>query len=193
MILAAFHYLAAIAVLYFFLLAVSNIIWLRLSSRSPRRHSGGKVSVMIPARNEEKNIARCLDSLLHQTYTDYEILVLDDQSTDQTWPVIPRYAQDHPDRVRAVRGKPLPRTLWNGKAYAMHQLARLARGEYLLFTDADTVHSSESIAWAVTNLEWHRVDFISGYVHLRVALGGYPPKAPTDPHERISRMRFFKP
>jgi len=158
------HYLAAIAALYFFLLAVSNIIWLRLSSRRPRSRSGGKVSVLIPARNEERNIGRCLDSLLQQTYQDYEILVLDDQSTDRTWPILSRYAQDHPDRVQAVRGKPLPEACWSGKAHAMHQLAHLAHGEYLLFTDADTVHSSESISWAVTNLEWHRVDFISGYI-----------------------------
>jgi chlorobactene glucosyltransferase len=46
----------------------------------------------------------------------------------------------------------------------MQQLARHASGEYLMFTDADTVHGSESIAWAVTNLEWHRADCVSGYV-----------------------------
>ena len=162
--MAIYHYLAAIAVLYFFVLAVSNILWLRLSSRLPRRRSGGKVSVLIPARNEESNIACCLDSLLHQAYADYEILVLDDQSTDRTWKIISQYARENKNRVQAVRGKPLPTTRWNGKAFAMHQLARLAWGEYLLFTDADTVHSPESISWAVTNLEWHRVDFISGYV-----------------------------
>ncbi len=166
------HYLAAVAALYFFLLALSNIIWLRLSSRRPRSRNSGKVSVLIPARNEERNIGPCLDSLLHQTYQDYEILVLDDQSTDRTWPIISQYAKDHPDLVQAVNGKPLPRACWNGKAYAMHQLAHLARGEYLLFTDADTVHSSESISWAVTNLERHCVDFISGYIGQELASFG---------------------
>ncbi len=119
--------LAAIAAVYFFLLALSNIIWLRLSSRRPRSRNSGKVSVLIPARNEERNIGRCLQSLLDQTYQDYEILVLDDQSTDRTWPIISRFAQDHRDRIQAVRGKPLPEARWNGKAHAMHQLAGLAR------------------------------------------------------------------
>ena len=109
--------------------------------------------MLIPARNEERNICRCLDSLLQQTYQDYEILELDDQSTDRTWPILSRYAQDHPDRVQAVLGKPLPEACWNGKAHAMHQLAHLARGEYLLFTDADTVHSSDSISWAASHYE----------------------------------------
>lgn len=158
------HVLLALGGLYFFLLAASNIIWLRLSSRKPRRRSGKRVSVLIPARNEEANIARCLDSLLGQTYEDYEIIVLDDQSTDGTWEIIADYARRHPALIRAVRGRPLPKHGWHGKPHAMQQLTDLATGEYYLCTDADTVHAPDSVAWAVTNIEWHRVDFVSGYV-----------------------------
>jgi chlorobactene glucosyltransferase len=149
---------------YFLVLSISNVIWLRLSSRRPRVTQGKKVSVLVPARDEEKNIARCLDSLLRQTYTNYEIIVLDDQSTDATWEIISTYAERYPGVVRAVSGEPLPGSGWAGKPHAMQQLAALARGEYLLFTDADTVHGGESIAWAVTNMEMHRADCISGYV-----------------------------
>ncbi|HVP19845.1 MAG TPA: glycosyltransferase family 2 protein [Spirochaetia bacterium] len=150
--------------LYFLLLSASNVLWLRLSSLAPRLTHGRKVSVLVPARNEEKNIAQCLDSLLEQTYANYEILVLDDQSSDGTWTIIEDYGKRHADRVRAVRGEPLPGSGWSGKTHAMQQLARQARGDYLMFTDADTVHGRQSISWAVTNIEAHGADCISGYV-----------------------------
>ncbi|MGO9307475.1 MAG: glycosyltransferase [Spirochaetia bacterium] len=149
---------------YFLLLSLSNVVWLRLSSRAPSVKSGKRVSVLIPARNEEKNIRACIDSLLQQTYSNYEIIVLDDQSSDGTWGIITGYRDRFPDRVRVVRGEPLADNGWLGKPHAMQQLARHASGEYLMFTDADTVHGSESIAWAVTNLEWHKADCVSGYV-----------------------------
>ncbi len=151
--------------IYFVFLSLSNIAWLRLSSRAPRVRRGRKVSVLIPARNEEKNIAACLDSLLRQTYDNYEIVVLDDQSTDDTWGILAGYADRYPGKVRAVRGAPLADTGWLGKPHAMQQLAGQARGEYLMFTDADTVHGAESLAWVVTNIEFHRADCLSGYVH----------------------------
>ena len=150
--------------LYFLLLSASNVLWLRLSSLAPRLTHGRKVSVLVPARNEEKNIAQCLDSLLEQTYANYEIVVLDDQSSDGTWTIIEDYGKRHPDRVRAMRGEPLPGSGWSGKTHAMQQLARKARGDYLMFTDADTVHGRQSISWAVTNIEAHGADCISGYV-----------------------------
>ncbi len=156
--------LLVLGTVYFLLLSVSNIIWLRLSYRRPRRTSGGLVSVLVPARDEEANIARCLDSLLEQSYGRYEIVVLDDQSTDRTWEIVSGYAARHPGLVRVVRGRPLPREGWCGKPHAMQQLAEHAAGEYLLFTDADTVHGRDSVSWAVSNLEAHGVDFLSGYV-----------------------------
>jgi chlorobactene glucosyltransferase len=149
---------------YFVFLSLSNIAWLRLSSHQPRFLRGRKVSVMVPARNEEKNIRQCLDSLLDQTYVNYEIVVLDDQSTDGTWQILAGYAERFPGRLRAVKGEPLDGTGWLGKPHAMQQLSRHARGEYLMFTDADTVHGRESIAWVVTNIEAHRADCLSGYV-----------------------------
>ena len=163
-ILRLLPYLFAAGSAYFFVLALSNIIWLKASCRRPSRKGGPLVSVLIPARNEEGNIARCLDSLLSQSYENYEVLALDDCSTDCTWAIIDGYARHHPAQVRAIHGRPLPATGWNGKPHALHQLAGQARGEYLLFTDADTVHGPDSIAWAVTNLERHRVDFLSAYV-----------------------------
>jgi chlorobactene glucosyltransferase len=158
------HLFTALGALAILLLSVSNILWLRSSSYNPETRDLGKVSVLIPARNEEGNIGRCLDSLLDQSYPNYEIIVLDDLSEDRTWKIISEYALRYPQRVQTVRGAPLPRG-WCGKTHAMQLLSQHARGQYLLFTDADTIHSSESIAWAVANINKHRADFLSGYVY----------------------------
>jgi len=158
------HFLAAAGTLCILLLSLVNILWLRSSSYRPSSTGMGKVSVLIPARNEESNIRRCLESLLHQSYTNYEIVVLDDLSTDRTWEIVSEYARRYPDLLRAVKGAPLPRG-WCGKTHAMQLLSQHAQGDYLLFTDADTVHTHESIAWAVTNINKHRSDFLSGYVY----------------------------
>lgn len=158
--------------LYFLLLSASNVLWLRLSSRPPRIKRGRMVSVLIPARDEEANIGACIDSLLAQSYANYEIVALDDQSRDGTWKIIQGFARRFPDRVRGIRGEPLPAVGWRGKTHAMQQLARHARGEYLMFTDADTVHGPDSISWAVTNVEAHKADCISGYVFQELATLG---------------------
>jgi len=158
-------FIFVLGTLYFLFLSISNVLWLRLSSLRPRIKRGRMVSVLIPARNEERNIGPCLDSLLAQSYTNFEVVVLDDQSNDRTWEIIREYARRFPGRVKAIRGEPLPASGWRGKTHAMQQLAAHAQGEYLMFTDADTVHDSQSISWAVTNIQAHKADCISGYVH----------------------------
>ena len=150
--------------LYFLLLSISNILWLRCSSLPPKIFEGPLVSVLIPARDEEKNIGRCLVSLINQSYANYQIIVLDDQSSDHTWDIIAAFEREYPETIKAVKGKPLPGDGWTGKAYAMQQLSAHAKGDYFLYTDADTVHNKHSLSWAVTNMERHGVDFISGYV-----------------------------
>jgi len=158
------HILTAIGTLAILTLSLANILWLRSSGHKAVSADRGKVSVLIPARNEEANIRRCLDSLLDQSYPNYEIIVLDDCSQDRTWQIITEYARRSPLRFRAIRGAPLPHG-WCGKTHAMQLLSQYASGDYLLFTDADTVHSQESLAWAVTNINEHTADFLSGYVH----------------------------
>ena len=96
------------------------------------------LSVLIPARNEAHNIGRCLQSLLDQDYPITEILVLNDNSSDDTAAIVTRIARQDA-RVRMVSGEMLPQG-WMGKNYACHQLAELATGNWLLFTDADTDH-----------------------------------------------------
>jgi len=101
------------------------------------------VSVLVPARNEERSIGACLDSLTQQAYSDYEIIVLDDGSSDRTADIVRMHA-GRCDTVRIEAGRPLPPG-WFGKAFACVQLASLARGDLLIFTDADTVHAPTMI------------------------------------------------
>jgi chlorobactene glucosyltransferase len=147
---------------YFFILAAANILEMRRRTFPPELTGGPLVSVLIPARNEEKNIQRCLSLLENQSYQNYEILVIDDNSKDGTWAIMEGMARKNP-RIRIYRGAPLPGD-WYGKPYALQQLSREARGEILIFTDADTEHQFRSISWTVTNMRKSGADLISGYV-----------------------------
>jgi chlorobactene glucosyltransferase len=146
---------------YFFVTAVSNVVYLRRATRRPRIKDGPFVSVIVPARNEERSIGGCLKSLLAQDYTSFEVVIVDDDSEDGTAAVVSAVAAEDA-RVRLVRGAPLPSD-WLGKPHALAQGVAAARGEILLLSDADATHSPQSISWAVTNLEDHGADMLSGY------------------------------
>ncbi|MDR1868542.1 MAG: glycosyltransferase family 2 protein [Treponema sp.] len=147
---------------YFFILSLANHYEMWRFTHGPEIFDGPLVSVLIPARNEEKNIERCLNSLRNQLYKNFEILVINDNSTDGTERILEHIAAED-DRVKVFNGKPLPDD-WYGKPFALHQLSANAKGEILLLTDADTVHSPSSISWAVTNLQFLKADMISGYI-----------------------------
>ncbi|MHB8645192.1 MAG: glycosyltransferase family 2 protein [Thermomicrobiales bacterium] len=103
------------------------------------------VSVLVPARNEERSIGACLDSLTRQEYPTYEIIVLDDGSKDRTAAIArTSVEQSRSGSVRVESGQDVPPG-WFGKAFACDQLATLARGDVLIFTDADTVHAPTMI------------------------------------------------
>ena len=147
---------------YFFVFSLANHYEIWRFTLASEIFDGPMVSILVPARNEEQNIERCLNLLRNQVYKNYEILVLDDNSTDQTMNILNRIAAAD-SRVRVINGKPLPDD-WYGKPFALHQLAQEARGEILVFTDADTIHTPTSIAWAITNLQGLKADLVSGYI-----------------------------
>ncbi len=113
------------------------------------------VSVIIPARNEEACLGACLASLVAQTEVSREIIVVDDSSTDRTREV----ARSFPE-VRLVCAAPPP-PQWTGKNNAIAAGVRVARGEWLLFTDADTFHRPGSLARAVAEARERCVDMLS--------------------------------
>lgn len=156
--------LVTAAALYFFVMNLLNTVWIRSHTCRDLVTTGPKVSVLIPARNEENNIEACVRSFFCQSYDNYEICVLDDNSDDATYDILQRLQQEQPERLRIMKGKPLE-SGWNGKPYAMRQLTEAAQGEIFLCTDADTVHTADSVAWAVTQMRHLNADMISGYVH----------------------------
>ena len=103
-------------------------------------HASLPLSVIVPARNEEACLAACLQSLVSQSNIAFEIIVVDDHSTDRTRDIALSFTQ-----VRLVEAGPLPEG-WTGKNNAVTAGARAARGEWLLFTDADTIHLPGSLA-----------------------------------------------
>jgi chlorobactene glucosyltransferase len=123
--------------------------------------NGPMVSLLVPARDEEMNIAGCVSSLLVQDYRNFEVVVLDDHSTDGTWEELQRIGADTPgSRLRIMRGQPLPEG-WHGKAWACQQLAGQSAGELLLFTDADTRHRPDSLRRAVAAMGSCGADMLS--------------------------------
>jgi len=115
-----------------------------------KEHEKPKVSIILPARNEEKFIGKCLDSLIKQDYDNYEIITINDSSNDATGDIIKKYSEKFP-KVVFVDAKPKPDG-WIGKNWACIEGYKKASGDLLLFTDADTVHTSSVISLAVSNL-----------------------------------------
>lgn len=107
------------------------------------------VSVVVPARNEARNIERCVRALLGSSYPRFEVIVVDDHSTDGTGELVRAIAaQDAAARVRVVEAPALPEG-WFGKQWACQTGASAARGDLLLFTDADTAHGPELLSRSV--------------------------------------------
>jgi glycosyltransferase involved in cell wall biosynthesis len=117
------------------------------------------VSVLIPARNEEENIANILEDLVRQDYKDLEIIVFNDQSEDKTPEIIREFKQKDP-RITLISSEGLPAG-WLGKNFACHSLSLVARGDYFLFIDADVRISGEIISNAVAYVSRYNLALIS--------------------------------
>lgn len=134
-------------------------VFRKLPPVDPARKRWPLISVCIPARNEEKRITPCLESLLKQDYPRYEVLVMDDQSTDGTLALLRRYARKF-SWLQVLQGKPLPKG-WVGKPWACHELSKRAKGDWLFFTDADTWHDPQTLRRSVAAAENEKADLLS--------------------------------
>jgi chlorobactene glucosyltransferase len=131
------------------------------SSRARLPERPPLISVLVPARNEEENIGNCLESLRSQDYPNFEVVVLDDNSEDNTAAIVTGYARSD-NRVRLINGKPLPDD-WAGKPFACQQLAEEARGSWLLFVDADTTHASHMLRSVLALAMQLKISMLSGF------------------------------
>ena len=102
-----------------------------------REEGGPFVSFIVPARNEAANIQRCVGSMVQSRWTEFEVVVVDDQSDDGTGEIVRSLHPGRAKEIRVIDGRPLPDG-WVGKPWACWQGAKAARGEWLLFADADT-------------------------------------------------------
>ncbi|WP_316739611.1 glycosyltransferase family 2 protein [Pedobacter aquatilis] len=132
--MTVFIYAALIFLVIRFSVTVFNFL---SNPKLPRtvKHYDYKVSILIPARNEAENIISLLQSIKAQDYQNYEVIVLDDDSDDDTYKLVDTFDSENP-KFKVVRGEVLPKG-WLGKNYACHQLSKLAAGNYFLFLDAD--------------------------------------------------------
>ncbi len=119
------------------------------------------ISVLIPARNEEAGIATSLQCVLANRFVPFEVLVLDDASTDRTAEIVGSLAEGD-SRIHLLRSVQLPEG-WNGKQHACWQLAEAAKHEWLLFLDADVRLSADALARIAAELALEPRDLLSGF------------------------------
>ena len=130
-----------------------------LDKFNSRPHHTPKVSIILPARNEEAFIEKCINSLLEQDYKNYEIIAIDDRSDDNTGNIIKKISKEN-SKVVYVLAEPKPEK-WTGKNWACVEGFRKASGELLLFTDADTFHTRKTISLAVDHLMSEELDALT--------------------------------
>lgn len=140
-----------------------NLFWFR-QPRGELPPDAPRVSVLVPARNEARNIGPCVRSLLGQNYPNFEVLALDDGSEDETGAILRDVQQEQAGQptFRVLSGRPLPPG-WSGKNWACHQLAQAAdpTSRFLLFTDADTTHAPHALRCVIAETEREGFDLLS--------------------------------
>jgi chlorobactene glucosyltransferase len=117
------------------------------------------VSICVPARNEERGIRACLTSLLKQNYPHFEVIAVNDHSTDATGDIIQSLASEF-SNLRVLEGRDLP-SGWLGKPFALHQAVQQTKGDYLIFTDADPVFEPHALTTAVHTMRVRDLDLLT--------------------------------
>jgi len=153
-----FYFLFALAVVLLGVAIWNALAWPRIVGGESRT-GARRIAILIPARNEADNLAACLDAALAQGEIVKEILVYDDHSTDETSVIAEAYASREA-RVRLVSSVPLPAD-WCGKTFACAQLAEAARGEWVLFLDADARLDAGAAARMLREAERRRLTLLS--------------------------------
>ncbi|MFN8255986.1 MAG: glycosyltransferase family 2 protein [Bacteroidales bacterium] len=140
------------------LVAFVNLVFGQSFSKTKDKPSD-LVSILIPARNEEKNIGNLLNDVQNQEYHNIEILVFNDQSTDKTSEIVLEHSKSD-NRIKLINSDDLPEG-WLGKNFACHSLAKNAKGHYYLFLDADVRISKDIIINTVNQLKKYKLGLLT--------------------------------
>ena len=159
LLLSAFVALASAGLAIVFEIAVARTGTVQPLEESDIGDIVTKLSVVIPARNEEEDIEKALKSVLGQQGVDLQVIVVNDHSTDRTGEIVRRLA-DEDDRITLIENPPLERG-WLGKPNAMNHGVRVATADLVLFTDADIVHAPTTFATGISLLQKDNLDFLS--------------------------------
>ncbi len=130
-------------------------------SRDERMQKLPAVSVVLPARNEQDNIQKCLNSLVQQDYQNYEIIAVNDCSTDATGEILHKLAASNLQRKIIIVNLEYKSAGWVGKNWACFQGYKRSSGQVLLFTDADTIHAPDTISLAVRHMVDEKLDALT--------------------------------
>lgn len=142
------------------LITTLNVLTVRTIKTNEKSIINGKVSILIPLRNESDNVEGVLQSVLEQNdLLDFEVIALDDNSTDDT---AVKLRDTTAANLKILNGGTLPEG-WLGKNYACHQLTQHATGDYLVFVDADVRLAPNAVASSIQQMNMLHWDFISPY------------------------------
>ena len=153
--------LLALLPIAMFLINAMEFLPASCESELLRAANSERISILIPARNESSSIGPALEAILQNDHPDFEVVVLDDHSEDDTAHIVQAIAERDP-RVRLVESKPLPAG-WNGKQHACWQLANQSQSDWLLFLDADVRLSKDAISRCLAEQKQRQAPLISGF------------------------------
>lgn len=154
-------YIVSITIVAVFLIvSLTNLIAARsITVTADDTDINQNYSVLIPARNEEQNIGNILNSVLNQSLPPFEVIVLDDNSTDLTYEIVMECSNQYAN-IKLVKGEPLPHN-WQGKNWACHQLANKAVTDYLMFIDSDVTLNKNACKVLLNKLLKKNADLLS--------------------------------
>ena len=155
-----YWYICLLIIAFFTIVTgITNFLWLKKIPTKKYIPESKLVSILIPARNEEDVIESTIKSIINQSYQNYELIILDDNSSDSTKSIIKKQAKANP-KIELINGLSLPAG-WLGKNWACHQLSEKAKGEYILFIDADTNLDKFILEDSVIALQKEKIDLLS--------------------------------
>lgn len=155
-----YWYISLIAIALFTVLTgIANFFWLKKLPENKLLNTKDLISILIPARNEEDIIESTIRSILKQNYQNFELIILNDNSTDQTKNIVEKLSMKN-SQINLIDGAKLPQG-WLGKNWACHQLSKQSKGKYILFIDADTQIDKNTLSDALSVIKQDNIDLLS--------------------------------